>query len=784
MRIVLSFLCFTAFSQQPDTATLSGRVLDPQGATVAGATVRLYSRDSLIRRTTAAGPQGDYRFDALPAGEFLLEVQAPGFAALTQGPIDIRARSPRELDLTLRLDTVATRVLVTASGRAQPVDEISKALDVVDAQQMDLRADYSLMQALRLVPGLRVLRLGGPGTLSLIHSRGLRAFDTSVLIDGFRLRDSAAPQGDASAFLGDLLVIDTDRVEVLRGSGSSLYGTHATGAAVNIVTGQGGGPLHGGIAAEGGGLGMFRGVARAGGGAWDNRLQFSAGLGHLNVTRGVDGDDRHRNSASQGSVQIRLTPSTSAGGRIIASDAFLGLNDNPYPAPRQLLPPSGDIPAVPFLTYYPAPNDPDSRRSSGFYATLANLTHQFDAGSSFRIHYQGLITRRDNRDGPAGASFEPPFNTSDRFDGRVDTLQARTDLVLRRRHALSAAYEFELESYRSHSIDENPDAAARVDALARIAQRSSSVFGQDQLRMLADRLQVSFSGRLQWFQLEQPRFAGGAPVYSGLRLTSPPNAYTGDVAVSYLLPARGAKLRAHAGNGYRSPALYERFGSYFFLGMFSPIGDPLLRPERTIAFDAGIDQYLAASRVRVSASYFYTRLQEVIGYDSSGAITPATDPYRRFGGYRNTGGGLARGVETSLEAAATRSTQLKASYTFTKSQERISALAGGSLRSPFIPDHMFALLLMQRIGRRIDFTFDLTASGNSMFPMFTALGSRPFIFPGVRRADASIGYTVPVSERLKLRLYGRAENILNQSYYENGFPAPKAWAAGGMKLIF
>ena len=66
--------------------------------------------------------------------------------------------------------------------------------------------------------------------------------DTAVLIDGLRFRDAAATQGDASGLLEDLIVTDVSRLEVLRGSGSSLYGSNAVGGVVNVVTDEGGGP--------------------------------------------------------------------------------------------------------------------------------------------------------------------------------------------------------------------------------------------------------------------------------------------------------------------------------------------------------------------------------------------------------------------------------------------------------------------------------------------------------------------------------------------------------------
>src|SRR5205085_11679415 len=133
--------------------------------------------------------------------------------------------------------------------------------------------------------------------------------DTSVLIDGQRFRDPTAPQGDASGFLSDFTVTDAGRVEVLRGSGSSLYGTNAVGGVVNVVTEEGGGPFRGQLFAEGGSLGFMRGRAQVAGSAGEaERVVYRAAASHPNVTRGVDRDDSTRNERAQGRFPLRLSP--------------------------------------------------------------------------------------------------------------------------------------------------------------------------------------------------------------------------------------------------------------------------------------------------------------------------------------------------------------------------------------------------------------------------------------------------------------------------------------------
>ena len=138
-----------------------------------------------------------------------------------------------------------TQVSVTAAGEPQSADEISKALDVVTAQDAEARGVFEISDALRLIPGLRINTRGSPGAYTSIQTRGLRVTDTAVLIDDFPFRDVTSVQDEASAFLGDLTMVDVSRIEDLRGSGSSLYGSNAMSGVVNIITDPGGGPCMG-----------------------------------------------------------------------------------------------------------------------------------------------------------------------------------------------------------------------------------------------------------------------------------------------------------------------------------------------------------------------------------------------------------------------------------------------------------------------------------------------------------------------------------------------------------
>ena len=104
--------------------------------------------------------------------------------------VRVERNATASLDISLPLAGVSEQVVVTAQGTAQSVDEVSKAVSVVDSREIDERDESSVTDALRTVPGLRVQQLGGPGRLVSIKARGLRNQDTAVLIDGLRFRDA------------------------------------------------------------------------------------------------------------------------------------------------------------------------------------------------------------------------------------------------------------------------------------------------------------------------------------------------------------------------------------------------------------------------------------------------------------------------------------------------------------------------------------------------------------------------------------------------------------------
>jgi vitamin B12 transporter len=801
-KIYSSALLLTAALLVPQSVTfadsLKGVISDPQGRAVPDAQVRLFDRNTGEFRGTTSSSEGGYAFDGIPSGDYLLEADASS-AALTASR-NLTVNGEQSVDLNLRISPANTEVLVLASGTPLTLQEVSKAVDVIDAEEIELRDEIYITDTIRTLPGIRVQTNEGPGSFTTIKTRGLRNQDTAVLIDGMRFRDAASLAGDATAFLEDLTTTNTQRIEFLRGSGSTLYGSNAVGGVINITSRSGGGPRHGVFRLEGGGLGMVRTVVGIGGGISEDRFTYSGSASHTNVTKGPRDGTPYRNTTTQGSAKYSFTPGLSLTGRVWFSDNYLAATESAtYTAAMVAGLPAGvPVKAVPLsmdqlerfeakqsisfnrANFIPNQIDPDARRLGRMFVGSTILQHQVTPDTSYRIAYQGVTTRRTSLDGPAGTGpFEPSPPSRNRFNGYIGTLQARLDQRAGRHQLITAGYEFESEKYINFSgLDYSSTAFGSID----LRQRSHALYIQDQVRLLDDRLQVTLAGRRQSFDLRQPVFAGSVdPSYTTVSAIEPPTAYTADGSIAYFFSGTGTKIRSHVGSGFRAPSGYERFGG----GGGVNFGDPRLNSDRTLAVDAGVDQWFMDSKVQATATLFYTKLQQIIRFGS----VPANDPFGRpFGGYTNGGSGIARGVELSAHISPVSTTKFSMSYTFTNSDSNSPTITGTNYsRSLGVSDHAFTLTATQWFGNRTSIAFDMSALSNYTFVLFGRspdFGSQPFIFNGPTKADVVIHHDLPFGSDRTADLYVKVENIFNQRAYEGGFIGPKAWAIAGLSFKF
>ena len=184
------------------------------------------------------GPDGSFRVDGLAAGEYAASVDAPGLelreaATVAVGAVGSPGSPARasRLDLVLAPAPVTERVVVSATRGEATLSSLGVAADVLDRQRIDDRAAPSLLPLLQEVPGVATARAGQTGLQASVFVRGGESRYARVLVDGVPVNQP----GGAFDF-GTAVPFELERVEVVRGAASSLYGTDALAGVISLQT--------------------------------------------------------------------------------------------------------------------------------------------------------------------------------------------------------------------------------------------------------------------------------------------------------------------------------------------------------------------------------------------------------------------------------------------------------------------------------------------------------------------------------------------------------------------
>ena len=213
------------------TASLSGLVQDPMGAVVANAQVTL-NPGSPSSRMTSTGTDGRYQMENLANGPATLSAEAQGFGRVNK---TVQISGPTTQDVTLELGVLSESVLVTASrGAAVTLEEAGISATIFDANDFKLRQPSKAAELLREVPGLNIVQTGSNGGITNIFLRGGESNAAMVMLDGVPITDPGGGMNLAGVSSSAL-----DRMEVVRGPQSSLYGAEAASGVIQMFTKRG-----------------------------------------------------------------------------------------------------------------------------------------------------------------------------------------------------------------------------------------------------------------------------------------------------------------------------------------------------------------------------------------------------------------------------------------------------------------------------------------------------------------------------------------------------------------
>jgi len=452
-------------------------------------------------------------------------------------------------------------IVVTATRIPTPEAELASSVTVVTAEEIAVQQRRTFADVLRNIPGVNVVQQGGPGSVTSVFMRGTNSNHTKVLLDGIDVSD---PSNANAAFdFGQLLTADIERVEVLRGPQSGLYGSDAIGGVINVITRSGSGPMKAAASVEGGSFNSFNQTAGLSGS--QDALHYAANVAHLH------------------SGAVPVTPLD-----------LLGLGE---------------------------------RRIDDSYDNLTvstklglDVTQSFDLGlvaryTSTHLHYTG----EDYSTFPALPAAQQSESNTDQYYGRATAHLASLQGAVNQ--TLGVAFMRNQTATLQPQTPETLNTGERVkvdwQAAVRLAGTETLLLGVEDARdEISQPLSASIRIDSGYAELQSQL---GEHWFSALNVRYDDNDRFGGkvtyrIAPAWVSTATGTKLKASIGTGFKAPTLselFQDFAPFFF-------ANPNLRPESSVGYDAGVEQGLAGNRLRVGATYYHNRIRDLITTDVTG----------------------------------------------------------------------------------------------------------------------------------------------------------------------
>jgi outer membrane cobalamin receptor len=658
-----------------------------------------------------------------------LRVPVFAFLCLLGTAISINAQSaPAQAPDTV--PTVRETVVVTATGRDMPESKVGASITVLDRQEIEERHALSTIDLLRTIPGIVAVRTGGVGNLTAVFVRGGESTYNKVLLDGMPLNEPGGAFNFAS-----LSPENIERIEVLRGAHSALFGSDAMASVIQLfsVRPDSSRPQMN-LTVDGGNYSTTH--LAAGLGARTDTVEYSI-FGSLLQTDNREPNNKNKTSTVSG----RATRTMTSGGSV----RFLGHGEFGRAG-------------TPGTTAFGRPDmDAFFRHRNGSF--LGGWNQPLGSRVVQQTSYTYVMTQYRSTNLIADAPYTPRFGnlvasfpTSDfLYDSETELgrhhLQYRADAVFAPNQTLTAAFEYDGERgvLTNHRSTAKPQRPARNNTGTTVQYEAS----KERVSVVGG---IRFENNGSFGFYVAPRVAVSWLVSSG----------TEELGTT--------RLRGSVGRGIKEPQ---------FIQSYSPspsfLGNPGLKPERSRGFDVGIEQRFAQDRVALEAIYFANHFDDLI---SLGPFDPVTFNAQ----YENIGETRASGLELIGTALAGGGLRFGGGYTFLDSKVVRSISSSpifapgkdlyrrpghsGSVQASYSRNRLRLALGGVFVGSRVDTDFNFpTISSNEGYAIWNANGEVRF----TRRTAAFV----------------TMDNLANRDYMEPlGYPALGRTVRAGIRTRF
>ncbi len=611
-------------------------------------------------------------------------------------------------------------VVVSATKTPVPLRQVTSAVEVLTEEDLKRRQVKTLLEAFRLTQGTAVLQNGGPGSLASVRIRGGSSNQTLVLIDGAIVNSATVGQFD----FAHLTVDNIEKIEIVRGAQSTLWGADAMGGVIEITTKRGRGPLKAGAFFEYGSFNTLREGGHVSGskGPVDVSVALSrwdtTGISAINDRRGATERDAYRNWQVSSRVGVDLPRDGRLDFNFRWWDASLNI-DSGF-GPSDVIGAKNDSERLIVSGQYRQP-------WTDWWTHVLTLSRSQDTGL-----YDPGTSQRNLSTGMTGVPFGSPNET------RVlaNRIESQHDFRLNPYVTLTAGYQF-----REQLGENNTGLSEKIVS-------SHGWFGQMQLNLF-DRV-----------------FATAGVRHDGYNVFSDATTYR--VTGGYLVKETNTKIRGSYATGFRAPTINELFWPDF--------GNPDLTPEKNQSFDVGVDQTFFDNRVTISGGYFWNRYRDLIQTIQSAGIC-GTGSFGANYCPVNVASAQSRGWESMVNIVLAQDQpwmkrlELKGQYTMTLTRDLMTGnrlqrwpVDQASLSLSYQPVDSFNMIL--------DFRF---------------VGAQFNDRDNVQRVDAfdvvNLAANYDISERFQA--YLRVDNLFDEEYEEIlFFGTPGRSVFGGIRANF
>jgi vitamin B12 transporter len=497
-------------------------------------------------------------------------------------------------------------LVVTADRFPTDPDKITSSYTVVPQEEMQRRQLRTAGEVLKSVPGISVQQSGGPGTQTSIFIRGSNSNHTLVLIDGITVNDPSSANGAVD--FGNLLTENLDRIEIVRGPMSTLYGSAAIGGVINMVTKAGKGPMNGAAFTE---LGTR---------LWSNSGAYVRG--------------------SEGRFNYNLT--------------FAGMfTPNDTPVPARFTPNGGFVDIDPYRNITVAAR-------LGFELGDNTQFNWYGRYIDTKINYDQVGAEDPNANGYTSQFYTRGEIEGSYFNGRWKPVVGVNYSTITR-HDLDYASPQVLFPFTTDSLFNGRRLQGDFKNLVSIIDQVEVIAGLDYDRQWSYSNAVGpFTPYTQfWGTMSQTGLYGQLRLnpFEGFNLNVGGRVDFNDIygsvgtwraGASYLWAPTDTKVKASYGTAFKAPSLFELFGPGAFCG-----GNRNIQPEYSRGYEVGVEQGLFDRKVKAGITYFF---------DTFSNLIQCPPPFTSL---QNVANAQSEGFETFVQLSPVKWFDLYFDYTFT-----------------------------------------------------------------------------------------------------------------------